>query len=64
MFLRKGGEVMIAVKSRSIDVTLSPSKVFEREVETLKTLGFQVFQAIRLEPYDIDHAMITARLGK
>jgi len=64
MFLRKGGEVMIAVKSRSIDVTLSPSKVFDREVETLKTLGFQVFEAIRLEPYDIDHAMITARLGK
>lgn len=64
MFLRKGGEIMIAVKSRSIDVTVSPSAVFEREVATLKTFGFQVFETLRLEPYDKDHAMITARLKR
>ncbi|MBS7623176.1 fibrillarin-like rRNA/tRNA 2'-O-methyltransferase [Candidatus Bathyarchaeota archaeon] len=62
IFLKKGGEVMIAVKSRSIDVTLSPSTVFEREVETMRMSGFQVFDVVHLEPYEIDHVMITARL--
>jgi fibrillarin-like pre-rRNA processing protein len=63
MFLRRLGIVMLAVKSRSIDVTLNPSEVFDREMETLRTRQFQILEMIRLEPYDKDHAMITARFG-
>ncbi len=64
MFLRKGGEVMIAIKSRSVDVTLAPAKVFDREIETLKGHGFRILEFTRLEPFDRDHAMITAKFGK
>ena len=55
---------MLAIKARSIDVTLRPTEVFEKEIETLKTLGFQILEVTRLEPYDRDHAMITARSKK
>jgi fibrillarin-like pre-rRNA processing protein len=54
---------MLAVKSRSIDVTLNPSEVFDKEMETLRARQFQILEMIRLEPYDKDHAMITARFG-
>jgi fibrillarin-like pre-rRNA processing protein len=64
MFLRRRGTVMIAVKSRSIDVTLRPEEVFEREIETLRRRGFRILESIRLEPYDRDHAMITAKFEK
>jgi len=64
MFLRQNGRVMFSVKSRSIDVTLRPVEVFDKEIEVLKKSGFQVLQAIRLEPYDKDHAMITAIFRK
>jgi len=63
MFLRRLGTVMLAVKSRSIDVTLNPSEVFDKEMETLRARQFQILEMIRLEPYDKDHAMITARFG-
>ena len=60
MFLRKGGKVMLAVKSRSVDVVLAPAKVFDREIGTLKSRGFRILEAVRLEPFDRDHAMIIA----
>jgi fibrillarin-like pre-rRNA processing protein len=60
MFLRKGGKVMLAVKSRSVDVALAPAKVFDREIGTLKSRGFRILEAVRLEPFDRDHAMIIA----
>jgi len=63
MFLRRLGTVMLAVKSRSIDVTLNPSEVFDKEMETLRASQVQILEMIRLEPYDKDHAMITARFG-
>lgn len=60
-FLKKGGWAMMAVKSRSIDVTRSPQEVYAGEVETLKRGGFRVEAVLELDPYEKDHAMVTAR---
>ena len=60
VFLQKDGWVMLAVKARSIDVTKEPSEIYEREIKVLQRNGFNISEVIHLEPYDKDHAMITA----
>jgi fibrillarin-like pre-rRNA processing protein len=61
VFLKKGGWVMHAVKSQSIDVTKPPAEVYEMEAKVLEKRGFNVTQVVDLEPYDIAHAMIVAQ---
>jgi fibrillarin-like pre-rRNA processing protein len=61
VFLERNGWTMLAVKARSIDVTKEPSEVYEREIEVLEERGFVISEVIHLEPYDKDHAMITAK---
>lgn len=60
MYLKPGGGAVLAVKSRSIDVTMAPSKVFRQEIETLRKRRFEIRDTVRLEPYDKDHAMVSA----
>ena len=60
VFLQKDGWVMLAVKARSIDVTKEPSEIYKREIKVLQRNGFNISEVIHLEPYDKDHAMITA----
>ena len=60
LFLKEPGSVMIALKSRSVDVTMSPGLVFSQEKHTLAARGFKIVDMIRLEPYEKDHAMIVA----
>lgn len=64
LFLKKGGEALLAVKARSIDVTKRPSEVYRGEDRVLRTRGFQVEERLHLEPYDQDHAMILAKYVK
>jgi len=52
---------MIAVKSRSIDVTKSPSDVYRGETLILENRGFKILETIRLESYERDHAMVIAK---
>lgn len=59
-FLKSGGYGMIAIKSRSIDVTKEPEQVF-REVETELGEYFEIVERISLEPYEKDHALIVVR---
>jgi len=54
VFLKKGGLCMIAVKSRSIDVSKNPRAVFE-EVESRLSKAFRVIKKARLEPFNKDH---------
>ena len=51
----------MAIKSRSVDVTMDPSDVFKQEIKVLNERDFEIIQTIRLEPYEKDHAMILAR---
>lgn len=58
LFLKPNGSALIAIKSRSVDVTMNPSDVFRQETEILKKRGFEVRQSVRLEPYEKDHALV------
>lgn len=52
---------MIAIKSRSIDVTKKPKDVY-REVESyLKERGLKVLERVYLDPYQKDHAIIVVK---
>ena len=53
-YLKRNGTGMLAIKSRSIDVTANPSKVF-REVEKKLSPLFKIEKSTRLEPYEKDH---------
>lgn len=61
LYLKPAGWAMMAVKSRSIDVTRTPQKVYGEQAEDLRGLGFNVFELVELEPYQRDHAMVVAR---
>ena len=60
MYLKKEGYFFLVIKTRSIDVTKSPRKIIEEEIEKLKT-NFDVLQSIDLHPYDKDHAIVIAK---
>jgi fibrillarin-like pre-rRNA processing protein len=61
LFLKDGGYMLMAVKARSIDVTLEPSEVYKREIDTLMENGFEIVDVVHLDPFDRDHAMIYAK---
>jgi len=58
LFLKQDGEALIAIKSRSVDVTMEPADVFKQEIEILRNRNFRVIQTVRLEPYEKDHALV------
>lgn len=60
MFLRRGGRLAMAIKSRSVNVTRSPREVYSDQVGVLKEGGFTIREVLELEPYEKDHAMVTA----
>lgn len=64
MFLKDEGDIMLAIKARSVNVTLEPSEVYKREITTLEKRGFDIISTIHLEPFDKAHAMVTARFSK
>ncbi|MGE0015420.1 MAG: fibrillarin-like rRNA/tRNA 2'-O-methyltransferase [Candidatus Methanomethylophilaceae archaeon] len=55
---------MMAVKSRSEDVTASPARIFRQAGEVLKGRGFKILDSRNLEPYETDHAMIVFGAGR
>ena len=61
-FLKKGGYLMMAVKSRSIDITKTPTKVYQEEIEKLRKAGFEIVDWRTLDPLERAHAFILARL--
>ncbi len=60
MFLKKSGYLMLVVKTRSIDVTKTPSEVTRMEAKKLKN-DFELVQEIDLAPYEKDHSMLVAK---
>ncbi len=59
-YLKKGGYMMLVVKTRSIDVTREPAQVMRSEIKKLSA-NFEIVQEINLEPYEGDHGMIVAK---
>ncbi|MCD6367608.1 MAG: fibrillarin-like rRNA/tRNA 2'-O-methyltransferase [Candidatus Aenigmarchaeota archaeon] len=60
-FLNPGGYVMLVVKSRSVDISKSPSEIYKEEIKKLKDAGIDIIDWVKLDPYEKDHAFI---LGK
>ena len=61
MYLKKGGYLILVIKTRSIDVTKEPKYVVDNEVARLRTNGFDIEEVINLQPFDKDHAIAFAR---
>jgi rRNA 2'-O-methyltransferase fibrillarin len=59
-FLKNGGHAVISIKASCIDSTAAPEAVFRREVGKLKSENFKPLEQITLEPYERDHAVVTA----
>ena len=57
-YLKKGGIMLLVIKTRSIDVTMDPKAVVLQEAARLEKNGFKIDQIINLEPFDRDHGMI------
>jgi len=62
-FLKKDGYLMLCIKSRSIDVTENPEKIYKEEIEKLKKSGFEIIDWKKLDPYEKDHAFILAKFS-
>lgn len=60
-FLKKGGYLLLSVKSQSIDVTRKPKDIYEQEKKKLEDAGMEVVQMIDLEPHEQKHCMIVAK---
>lgn len=58
MFLGEGGEFLMAVKARSVDVTKEPTIIFRQERQVLEEKGYKVLEMIKLEPFELAHCMI------
>lgn len=59
-FLKPKGYLMLAIKSRSIDVTKSPKEVYRNEIEKLKESNFKIIDWKTLDPYEKAHAFVIA----
>ena len=60
-FLREDGYLMIAIKSRSVDITKTPSRIYKEEIKKLKEAGFKIIDWKKLDPYEKDHALILCK---
>ncbi|KIL67088.1 hypothetical protein M378DRAFT_326631 [Amanita muscaria Koide BX008] len=59
-FLRDNGHVVISIKASCIDSTMPPETIFANEVQQLKEAQFKPIEQVTLEPYERDHAMVSA----
>ncbi|MBD3155690.1 MAG: fibrillarin-like rRNA/tRNA 2'-O-methyltransferase [Candidatus Aenigmarchaeota archaeon] len=59
-FLKPDGFAMIAIKSRSIDVTKKPGEVYKQEKKKL-TEYFHITDFVELNPYEKDHGFIVLK---
>ena len=59
-FLKKDGYALLAIKSRSIDVTKDPKQVYKEELEKLKQ-AFEIVEKKELDPFEKDHMFVVLR---
>ena len=59
-FLADDGQLLLAVKARSEDVTADPETIFESVCDEL-TEAYEIIDRQRLEPYHADHLGVVAR---
>jgi fibrillarin-like pre-rRNA processing protein len=59
--LKKGGTLLLVVKSQSIDVSKEPEVVYKEERRKLEEAGFEILGFYELSPFEKHHAMMFAR---
>ncbi len=57
-YLKSGGQGIIMVKARSINVAMKPKQAYQHVVDSLKKHGLTIVEVIELSPYEKDHAAI------
>ena len=60
-FLKNEGTAILMLKARSVDVTMEPSRIYERAVSELKKGGMKIELLEDLSPFQADHAAIMMR---
>ncbi len=60
-YLKKNKKAIIMVKSRSIDVSMKPKKVYEKVSSNLKDSGLEILDIVDLSPFEKDHAAIIVK---
>ena len=63
-YLKDNGDLLIIIKTRSIDVLEDPKIVTQNEAQKLEDNNFAIVQIINLEPFEKDHALIHAKYKK
>jgi len=58
-FLKPGGVILLAIKSRSVDVTRSPAEIYNEQKGILERV-FKVEEMLELDPFEKAHAFIIA----
>ncbi len=58
-YLKRGGTMVLMMKTRSIDVTAAPREVYAREIAGLK--GLEVLEVLDLLPFHQDHWAVLAK---
>lgn len=59
--LKKEGYGMIAIKSRSIDVTKSPKEIYKESLKKLKEANFEIIDWKTLDPFERAHCFIVVK---
>jgi len=60
-FLKRDGFALLAIKSRSIDVTKEPKDVYKEELEKLKKV-FEILEKMELDPFEKDHLFVVLKI--
>lgn len=60
-FLKKGGRLILMLKTRSVDIRKTPEEVFNESCAELSAAGLSIEKSCWLTPYHIDHAAIVCR---
>lgn len=61
VFAKKGAHGLLVIKARSIDSSVSPQKVLERELALVER-HFSVLQVVDLNSFESDHFLIHAKM--
>lgn len=60
-FLKPKGYLLLSIKSRSIDVTKSPGRIYKEEIQKLRKADFEIVDWKTLDPLEKAHAFIVAK---
>ena len=61
-FLASNSQLLLVIKSRSIDTTKEPKSIYKQEISKLESNGFEINQMVDLHPFDKDHVLILSTM--